>query len=512
MPWQTGMTGLVVRKDLAPDVTSICDLFDPQYAGKVEMLTEMRDTVPLVMKCNGVDLAKATEQDWLDAIAKIQDAVDSGQIRRFTGNDYARDLASGDAVAVIGWSGDAVQLQADDPNIEFRMPEEGCMLWSDNMVIPIGAPNPTAAEAFMNYVYDPVHQAQIEEYVNYVSPVAGTKEVLLKQDPEIANNKLIFPPDELHQDLRLRARDHGQGGADDHVGASRRRSTAEDGPVRKSKLTPYLLLAPGLLWLIIFFVVPLYYSGKLSLYGGASLEQGFSFDWDWSNFSDSLSLYDTQFLRSFLYAGIATDPLPADRLPGRVRDRVQGRQVPQPAPVRGRRPVLHHVPDPDPRLGDDPLRREPGGELPADDRGRRRRRSRPGDGAGGDRRAHIQLLAVHDPAVVREPRARRHPADRGRQRPLRELEDGVPQGHAADHRPGHRRRHAADLHPGDGRLRQRLLPRRPEQQDDRQHDPVALHHPARLPDRRGALVRAAGRDHGHRLDLHQVRGLGGAHG
>jgi spermidine/putrescine transport system substrate-binding protein len=193
-PWQSGLTGIIVRKDLAPDVTSICDLFDPQYAGKVDMLTEMRDTVPLVMKCDGVDLAQATEQDWLDAIAKIQGAVDDGQIRRFTGNDYARDLTAGDAVAVIGWSGDAVQLQVDNPNIEWRMPEEGCMLWSDNMVIPVGAPNPTAAEAFINYVYDPVHQAQIESYVNYVSPVAGTKEVLLKDDPEIANNQLIFPP------------------------------------------------------------------------------------------------------------------------------------------------------------------------------------------------------------------------------------------------------------------------------------------------------------------------------
>jgi spermidine/putrescine transport system substrate-binding protein len=197
MPWQTGLTGIIVRKDLAPDVTSICDLFDPQYAGKVEMLTEMRDTVPLVMKCNGVDLSQATEQDWLDAIQKISDAADDGQIRRFTGNDYARDLASGDATAVIGWSGDAVQLQADNPNIEWRMPDEGCMLWSDNMVIPIGAPNPTAAEAFMNYVYDPVHQAQIEQYVNYVSPVAGTKEVLLKKDPELANNPLVFPSDEF---------------------------------------------------------------------------------------------------------------------------------------------------------------------------------------------------------------------------------------------------------------------------------------------------------------------------
>jgi spermidine/putrescine transport system substrate-binding protein len=62
------------------------------------------------------------------------------------------------------------------------------------MVIPVGAPNPTAAEAFINYVYDPVNQAQIEAYVNYVSPVEGTKEVLLKEEPEVANNKLIFPP------------------------------------------------------------------------------------------------------------------------------------------------------------------------------------------------------------------------------------------------------------------------------------------------------------------------------
>ena len=137
------------------------------------------------MKCMGVDLEPGDRATtgW-QAIDKLQDAVDSGQIRRFTGNDYTRDLTTGDAVAVIGWSGDAVQLQADNPNIEFRMPERGLhVLVSDNMVIPVGAPNPTAAEAFMNYVYDPKNQAQIEAYVNYVSPVAGTKEVLLKRRP-----------------------------------------------------------------------------------------------------------------------------------------------------------------------------------------------------------------------------------------------------------------------------------------------------------------------------------------
>jgi spermidine/putrescine transport system substrate-binding protein len=192
-PWQSGMTGLIVNKELAPDVHSICDLFNPKYKGKVEMLNELRDTVPLVMKCEGKDPDKASEADWLKAIEKIGKAAESGQIRRFTGNDYGADLTNGNAAAVIGWSGDAVQLQADNPNLEWRMPTEGCILWSDNMVIPVGAPNPTAAEAWINYIYEPVHEAQIEAYVNYVSPVEGVKPILLKEEPEVAKNQLIFP-------------------------------------------------------------------------------------------------------------------------------------------------------------------------------------------------------------------------------------------------------------------------------------------------------------------------------
>jgi spermidine/putrescine transport system substrate-binding protein len=193
-PWQSGMTGIIVNKDEAPEIKSVCDLFNPKYKGKIDMLNELRDTVPLVMKCLGIDPEKATEADWMKAIDKIKGAAESGQIRRFTGNDYSTDLTNDNIVAAIGWSGDAVQLQADNPNIEWRMPEEGCILWSDNMVIPVGAPNPTAAEAFINYVYEPKNQAQIEAYVNYVSPVEGTKEVLLKEEPEIAKDKLIFPP------------------------------------------------------------------------------------------------------------------------------------------------------------------------------------------------------------------------------------------------------------------------------------------------------------------------------
>jgi spermidine/putrescine transport system substrate-binding protein len=200
LPWQSGMTGLIVNTDLAPDVTSINDLFDPAYRGKVEMLTEMRDTVPLVMKADGIDPTEASTEDWMAAIEKIGDAADSGQIRRFTGNEYTRDLASEDAVAVIGWSGDAVQLQADNANIEFVMPDEGCMLWSDNMVIPVGAPNPTAAYAWMNYVYEPENQAQITAYNNYVEPVEGVRELFEEEDSELAESRLIFPDDEYTAD------------------------------------------------------------------------------------------------------------------------------------------------------------------------------------------------------------------------------------------------------------------------------------------------------------------------
>ncbi len=193
VPYQSGMTGLIVRSDLAPDITSVNDMFDPKYKGQVAMLSELRDTVPLVMKADGIDPAEATKEDWLAAIDKIEAAVDSGQIRDITGNDYVDDVPRGDLVAAVGWSGDAVQMQLDEPAIEFRIPDEGCILWSDDWVIPVGAPNPGAAYEFLNFIYEPANAAQIAGYVNYTTPVDGAQAVFEKQGSELAKNDLIFP-------------------------------------------------------------------------------------------------------------------------------------------------------------------------------------------------------------------------------------------------------------------------------------------------------------------------------
>jgi spermidine/putrescine transport system substrate-binding protein len=194
MPWQSGLTGIIYRKDLVKrEPKSVDDLFDPAYKGKVTMLSEMRDTVGIVAASMGADPEKASVDEFMKAIDKIQEGADSGQIRGFTGNEYIKDIPKGDSVVIIGWSGDAVQLKADNPNIEFILPETGGMLWTDNMQIPVGAPHAYTAEKFIDYVYQPEVQAPIEAYVNYICPVNGVKEILEKDDPEIANNPLIFP-------------------------------------------------------------------------------------------------------------------------------------------------------------------------------------------------------------------------------------------------------------------------------------------------------------------------------
>jgi spermidine/putrescine transport system substrate-binding protein len=194
VPWQSGMMGIAVRKDLAPDIKSACDLFNPKYKGKVELFTEMRQTLGVIMKCMGIDVDEpVSEADWMAAIDKVKKAKEDGQLRKFAGNDWTNELLRGDVVASTGAAGDTYQLEQENPNVTWVMPSDGCIIFTNDMVIPVGSPNATAAYAFMNFVYEPKNAAKITEFTHYLSPVEGVKEVIAKNEPSLVDNQLVFP-------------------------------------------------------------------------------------------------------------------------------------------------------------------------------------------------------------------------------------------------------------------------------------------------------------------------------
>jgi spermidine/putrescine transport system substrate-binding protein len=193
LPWQSGFTGIGWNEKLTNPVTSMGELLgNKKLKGKVGLLTEFSDTLALVMAYNGDDPSHITDKTFNKAIDTIQKAVHAGQIRQFYGNDYASALSSGDLIATMAWSGDIVQLEADNSHLKWQLPVDGGDIWTDNMLIPKGG-NVYTASVYMNFVYEPKIAAEIEDYVNYVCPVLGAKEVLVKKDPAIANNVLIFP-------------------------------------------------------------------------------------------------------------------------------------------------------------------------------------------------------------------------------------------------------------------------------------------------------------------------------
>jgi spermidine/putrescine transport system substrate-binding protein len=203
VPWQSGMTGLGFDNAKTGNLTSLNELYDVKYKGKVDYLTEMRDAIGLTMLKLGLDPSKATKADCDAAVAEIKKAKDAGIIRAFKGNEYAEDLKSGNIVLSMAWSGDMVQALVDKPTLKFNVATEGGMLWTDNMLIPKAAKNAYTAQVMMDFCYDPKIAAQIEDAVNYICPVKGAAEVLIASDPDVANNPLIFPPADILSRLHI---------------------------------------------------------------------------------------------------------------------------------------------------------------------------------------------------------------------------------------------------------------------------------------------------------------------
>lgn len=200
LTWQSGFGGLAWNKTaVAGGLRTVSDLWNPDLRGRVEVLSEMRDTVGLIMLDQGVDIASDEwgDDEFFAALEVLDEQISSGQIRQVRGNSYAEDLVSGDALAVIGWSGDITVLNVENgDNWEFVIPEAGGTLWSDNLMVPVGSRRKKNAETLMDYYYDPAVAAEVAAYVNYICPVQGAREEMEAIDPELAENPLIFPDDE----------------------------------------------------------------------------------------------------------------------------------------------------------------------------------------------------------------------------------------------------------------------------------------------------------------------------
>lgn len=215
IPWQAGITGIAYNEKLTKrPITKFEDLFDPAFKGRVGMLTEMRDTVNMTLLNIGVkNLQTAKIEDVERAVAKLKQQRDAAIVRDYYDNAFADALAHGDLALSLAWSGDVIQLTLDNPDLRFVVPEEGGILWVDSMVIPKDAAHPTDAHAWMNYVYEPRVAATIAEWVNYVTPVAAAKDIILADAAAasgedkaylegVASSELVFPSaaseDRLH--------------------------------------------------------------------------------------------------------------------------------------------------------------------------------------------------------------------------------------------------------------------------------------------------------------------------
>jgi len=200
LTWQSGYAGIAYRKDkVGRELRTLDDLWAPDLKGKVVVLSEMRDTIGVIMLSQGVDISgDFTEDDWNKGLDVLQKQVDSGQIRQVKGNSYLEDMYSGNAIAAIGWSGDMLVAQAEqeDPNYTFQLPETGGTLWSDNVMVPIGSPHKTNAEKLIDFYYDPEIAALVAAYVQYICPVVGAQDAMKKIDPTLMDSPLIFPTEE----------------------------------------------------------------------------------------------------------------------------------------------------------------------------------------------------------------------------------------------------------------------------------------------------------------------------
>ncbi len=190
VPWQSGITGIGYNPKLTKrEINSFDDLFDPAFKGKVGMFADNQDLPNLALLGVGVNPETSTPTDWKKAADKLHEQRSAGLVRKYYEQDYIDPLSKGDIWLSMAWSGDIFQANASsNAGLKFVVPQQGGLLWTDNMCIPAHATHPVDAITYMNYVYDPKNAALLTEYINYITPVPAAQPVIVA-DAAAATNK-----------------------------------------------------------------------------------------------------------------------------------------------------------------------------------------------------------------------------------------------------------------------------------------------------------------------------------
>jgi spermidine/putrescine transport system substrate-binding protein len=210
IPWQSGITGIGYNPELTGrEITSFQDLLDPAFKGKVGMFADNQDLPSLALLGIGVVPAESTPADWRKAAEVLTKQRDEGIVRQYYTQNYTKPLQAGDIALTMAYSGDIFQLQQDTPQLRFVVPEEGGILWTDNMCIPQKAQHPVDAITYMDFVYQPRIAAMIAEWVWYITPVPAAQQVVRKDARKpgnedlkaVASSPLVFPTEEMYSNV-----------------------------------------------------------------------------------------------------------------------------------------------------------------------------------------------------------------------------------------------------------------------------------------------------------------------
>jgi spermidine/putrescine transport system substrate-binding protein len=202
--WQSGFTGIAYRPEaveaLGRAPRGVHDLFDGRLRGRVGMMTDLLDLGSAGLLEIGVDPERSTPDQWREAARALREQRASGVVRGYYDQSYLEALERGEIWVSQAWSGDIYQAnRLGHPELEFVVPSEGMMFWTDNLLIPRGAQHPADAIELMNFVYHPRIAAMIADWVWYVCPVPAARTVVERRmnDPETADSPLVFPTEKM---------------------------------------------------------------------------------------------------------------------------------------------------------------------------------------------------------------------------------------------------------------------------------------------------------------------------